>query len=180
MPWFRPWFHLVPLGSTARTWRFRLGSADICLGSALGSTWFHLVPLGSTARSWRFRLGSADICLGSALGSTWFHGPHMAVSLRECGHLPWFRPWFRPWFPLVPLGSVRFHDPHMEVSRGECGHLPWFRPWFHLVPRGSTTRTWRFRLGSAGMCLGSALGSTWFHAVPRPAHGGLALARWRV
>ena len=141
MPWFRPWFHLVPLGSTARTWRFRLGSADICLGSALGSTWFHLVPLGST----------------------WFHGPHMAVSLRECGHLPWFRPWFRPWFPLVPLGSVRFHDLHMEVSRGECWNLPWFRPWFHLVPRGSTTRAWRFRLGSAGICLGSALGSMRFH-----------------
>merc|ERR1712143_54866 len=100
LPWFRPWFHLVPLGFTARAWRFRAGSAGICLGSALGSTWFHLV---SRPAHGGFARGVREFALVPPLvppGSTWFHGPRMAVSRGECGNLPWFRPWFH----LVPLG----------------------------------------------------------------------------
>ena len=76
---------------------FRLRSADICLGSALGSTWFHLVPRPAHGGfawgvrefalvpplvplgSMRFHdtklgvsRGNAHICFESALGSTWF------------------------------------------------------------------------------------------------------------
>ena len=84
--------------------------------------------------------------------------------------------------PLVPLGSTWFHDPHMEVSLGECGKLPWFRPWFHLVPCGSTTLNWVFRVGmrtSASSPPLVPLGSARFHdtflEVSYSKGGGLAL-----
>ena len=119
---------------------FRLRSADICLGSALGSTWFHLVPRPAHGG---FAWGVRDLpCF-----RPWFH-----LVPRGSTTLNWvFRVGMRTSAsspPLVPLGSARFHDTFLEVSYSKGGGLALVPA---LVPHGLSR--FHYRAGPRNNCV---------------------------
>ena len=123
--WFRPWFHLVPLGFATSDCQCLIanGLASALEGNQLRRAWFHVprLLLVSINRRWGGTAVSPEIHrkgLGSSLGSTWFRHGSTQRSLTE-SHV------FKAVCLGVGLGSTWFPAVAPQTS--------WFRPWFHVV-----------------------------------------------